>query len=319
LSPLRFPALGQVRWSRRWTLGVALLLLVGAPAAVASTPEAQDLLREWSALHAPTLVWTPAGAGSTPFPGRVLAHLLPAERLGLSIIPAVTSPSTSEGIPYPVIMVPGWGDRAEQFDLMKARLMESGWPEEWLVPLDFVDPVGSNEAHAQELAERVESLLAVVAMDRVDVVAFSMGGLAVRHYLRFGDGEAMVRRAIFLGTPHQGTVVAHLAWGDGGREMVPGSSFLEQLNVEREGKAGVEMAAIQSLLDSRVIPSSHGVLEGAENYEVCCPGHQGLLENQEVFSIVEGFLRHGAHGVPERYRRVEDLRPTLRWPSGIRN
>jgi len=51
---------------------------------------------------------------------------------------------------------------------------------------------------------------------RIDIATHPMGGLAVRRYLE--QAECPVRRVVFLGTPHQGTVAAMLGWGRvGGR------------------------------------------------------------------------------------------------------
>lgn len=197
----------------------------------------------------------------------------------------------------PVLLVPGWSDRASHLEEFRQMLVEGGWPEDRVLSLDFRDPVGSNRVHAREVSDAVEALRERTGAPRVDVVAFSMGGLAVRHFLLFEDGEAVVRRAVFLGTPHRGTVVAVFAWGDGGREMIPGSPFLERLNAGTLPTT-VEMASIRTAVDTRVIPGSSAFLPGAANVEVCCPGHVGLLKDPVAFSLVRRFLVAGAAALP---------------------
>jgi len=58
--------------------------------------------------------------------------------------------------------------------------------------------------NARELRRRLEAL--GFGPDRqVDVVAHSMGGLVVRWMIEKEDGAALVRRAVFAGTPHDGS------------------------------------------------------------------------------------------------------------------
>jgi triacylglycerol lipase len=164
-----------------------------------------------------------------------------------------------------------------------------------VVALSFRDPFGSNHAHAEEIDGAVRTLMALTGARQVDVVAHSMGGLAVRYYLRTGETAAAIRRAIFLGTPHRGTAAAILAWGDGGREMVPGSDFLMGLNQGRPVPEGVEALAIRTPVDLRVIPASSGRLAGpgVENVEICCPSHNALVDHEETFLEILRFIREG--------------------------
>jgi triacylglycerol lipase len=191
----------------------------------------------------------------------------------------------------PVVLVPGWGDNAPDLQPLVLRLMEAGWPQSRISALTFQDAVGSNRDHAAEVSQAVETLRSLTGADRVDVVAHSMGGLAVRYYLQFKDGHEAVRRVVFLGTPHRGTVAAMLAWGDGGREMVPGSDFLSRLNDEGGIPAGVETLAIRTPVDLRVIPGSSAMLPGARNLEICCPTHPGLVDDEDTARAVVQFLR----------------------------
>lgn len=189
----------------------------------------------------------------------------------------------------PVLLVPGWSDRAAELEDFRLRLVHAGWDPSRVFPLEFRDPVGSNLSHAQEVAAAVDRLREDTGASQVDIVAFSMGGLAVRHYLLFGGGEPETRKVAFLATPHRGTAVAVFAWGEGGREMIPGSPFLERLNGDGH-PAGVDMVAFRTPLDTRVVPHTSAVLPGAANVEICCPGHSGMLRDAETFVRVADFL-----------------------------
>ncbi len=190
----------------------------------------------------------------------------------------------------PVLLVPGWADDAEQFDLMTSRFIGAGWPAESVVSLSFDDPVGSNRDHARTLSEAITDLRATTGADHVDVVAHSMGGLALRHYLLEAGGDE-VRRVVFLATPHQGTYAAYVAWGEGGREMSPGSDFLRALNESLMPlPEGVEGITVRTPVDLHILPPESATLPPLPDIEVCCPTHAGLLDDEETFEVVRSFL-----------------------------
>lgn len=195
----------------------------------------------------------------------------------------------------PVLVVPGWGDQAPDVEPIRRRLTEYGWPESRVTTLSFQNPVGSNQDHAREIDQAVRTLKALTRSAQVDVVAHSMGGLAVRHYLRVGETADSVRRTVFLGTPHRGSAAAVLAWGDGGREMVPGSDFLNGLNQGPPVPDWVEALAIRTPVDLRVIPASSARLVGerVENLEICCPSHNALVDDDHTFLEILRFLQEG--------------------------
>jgi triacylglycerol lipase len=117
-----------------------------------------------------------------------------------------------------------------------------------------------------------------------------MGGLAVRRYLLDG-GASSVRKVVFLATPHRGTVSAEVAWGEGAREMEPGSRFLLDLIRARPIPPGVRAITIRTPLDLHIIPSESATLPGIPDVEVCCPTHAGLLDDDETFQAIRTFLR----------------------------
>ena len=131
-----------------------------------------------------------------------------------------------------------------------------------------------------------------VTLESVDVVAHSMGGLAVRYYLRNrGVVTGDVRRVVFLATPHFGTYSSLVAWGEGAREMVPGSDFLLTLMEGRPVPHGVDALTIRTPLDLHILPPESAVIPGVPDMVVCCPTHTGLLDDPEVFRRIEAFFR----------------------------
>jgi triacylglycerol lipase len=203
--------------------------------------------------------------------------------------PVAPAPVTLERTP--VLLVPGWGDDAGQLAPLWARFVAAGWPDSAVVALSFHDPVGSNRDNARVVARAVTELRIATSSDRVDVVAHSMGGLAVRHYL-LQAGGVEVRRVVFLATPHRGTYSAFVAWGEGGREMSPGSEFLNELNSRLYPlPSGVEGLTVRTPVDLHILPPESATLHPLPDVEVCCPTHAGLLDHAETFRVVESFLK----------------------------
>jgi len=191
----------------------------------------------------------------------------------------------------PVVLIPGWGDVGARMRPLADRLEAEGWDAEAVHVLDFVNPIGSNVDHAEELSAVVDALLERNSWaTEVDIVAHSMGGLASRWYIQHG-GEARVRRLITLGSPHRGTVASVVAPGPGGTEMQPGSPFLTQLDSVLP--AGVEGLTIRSEIETHIIPNESATLPGVADTILCCNMHWTLPSDGAVMEIILDFLSAG--------------------------
>ena len=196
----------------------------------------------------------------------------------------------------PIVLVPGWLGRLPELAALRERFLRDGWAEWEVLALEFEDPVGSNLDHARELEEAIHLLLSQARSEEVDILAHSMGGLAVWLLLQERGHVLPIRRVVFLASPLQGTVVAHLAWGEGGREMRPGSEFLDRLQSGGQPQEWVEALTIRTPLDLNVVPWYGATLPGLGDRVVCCPTHQGLLDHEETYRIAKDFLARGRRG-----------------------
>jgi len=172
---------------------------------------------------------------------------------------------------------------------VQRHLLAAGWPEGCVRAVDFRDRYGGNVEHAQEIGAQLRALAIEQRADQVDVVAHSMGGLAVRHLLHTLPERDLVRRVIFLGTPHAGTLAAWLAWGGGARDMRRGSVFLNTLT-SRRYVGSAQLISIRTPLDMRVFPGASAVLSGARNMSVWCAGHRRLLRASNVLGLIQSLL-----------------------------
>lgn len=193
----------------------------------------------------------------------------------------------------PILLVPGWMGRSLDMMALKERLVRDGWPEDRIFPLEFQDPVGSSADHAAELEEIIQRVLTESAAESVDIIAHSMGGLALWVLLQDEGTVLPIHRAVFLATPFRGTMTAYLAWGEGGPEMIPGSSFLQELEEGGWPQRWVDALAIRTPLDLTVVPGEGASILGIGHQIVCCPTHQGLLDHEETYSAIRSFLEAG--------------------------
>jgi triacylglycerol lipase len=201
--------------------------------------------------------------------------------------------------PTPVLLVPGWSDGREDLEPLRERFLLAGWDSARVAIVDFRDPVGSNREHAREIALAAAALRVATGASRIDVVAHSMGGLALRYHLRHqASPQDDVRRVVFLATPHFGTYSSLVAWGEGAREMYPGSDFLMTLMEGRPVPEGIDAVTIRTPLDLHILPPESALIPGIRDLQVCCPTHAGLLEDDGVFRVIEGFLRREEGAVP---------------------
>jgi triacylglycerol lipase len=196
----------------------------------------------------------------------------------------------------PVLLVPGWFGRREDLLPLEQRLVRDGWSGEEVLPLEFTDPVGSSVDHAAELEVALKGLLAQTGAEEVDIVAHSMGSLAVWVHLQMKGNPLGIRRVVFLAAPFQGTLTAHLAWGEGGREMIPGSGFLESLEAGPQPQLWVDVLTVRTPLDLTVVPWEGSTLMQSRDRLVCCPTHQGLLDHEGTFVVIRDFLMNGWRG-----------------------
>lgn len=148
--------------------------------------------------------------------------------------------------------------------------------------VDLEPPLGSITPLADLIHARISELTAATGAERVDVVAHSMGGLAVRAYLRrFGTGR--VAKVITLGTPYQGTWLARLGPGRNAREMRPRSSWLKELQASA---IDVPLVSVWSVHDEIIAPQDSSRLGGAREEVVFALGHFALVFSRRVLAVI---------------------------------
>lgn len=117
------------------------------------------------------------------------------------------------------------------------------------------------------------------------VVCHSMGGLAVRAWLRSGaEKEQRVHHIVTIGTPHHGTWLGRFALAPNGRQMRLNSQWLQQLEASELPEMHYKFTCFYSNCDNIVFPASTAMLSGAENRHISGKAHVALAFAPEVMA-----------------------------------
>lgn len=149
-----------------------------------------------------------------------------------------------------------------------------------------LEPVfGSIDRYVTTLDEAVRRLEALGGPTPV-IVAHSMGGLAVRAWLRDRAADRRVHSVITIGTPHRGTWLARLALTANARQMRPTSAWLRALNADEPRSRRALFTCFYSHCDNIVFPAAGALLPGADNRHVAGIAHVHLAFHDSVLNEV---------------------------------
>jgi pimeloyl-ACP methyl ester carboxylesterase len=200
----------------------------------------------------------------------------------------------------PVLLVHGFVDNRSIFAVMRHGLRRRGFASvcSW-----NYSPLLTDVAHgADDLGRHIERICEQTGHDRIHVVGHSLGGLIARYHVQKQGGDRRVESLVTLGTPHQGSLWAHVLPTPLVRQLRPGSPLLHELGEPAPG-CRTPLTAIYSDLDQVVVPTSSGRCEhpdlAARNVLVHGVGHMSLPIHRSVVDEVAATLaglRSGAAG-----------------------
>ena len=108
---------------------------------------------------------------------------------------------------------------------------------------------------AADLGAHIERICEQTGHERVHVVGHSLGGLIARYHVQRQGGDRRVESLVTLGTPHQGSLLAHVLPTPLIRQLRPGSPLLREL-AEPAPDCRTRVTAVYSDLDQIVMPTS---------------------------------------------------------------
>jgi hypothetical protein len=187
----------------------------------------------------------------------------------------------------PVLLVHGMVDNRAIFAVLKRRLRRHGFGR--VVTINYSPVTNDIRQAARDLAAEVEALVAETGYERIHVVGHSLGGLIARYYVQRLGGDERVHTLVTLGSPHEGSLMAHLLPVQLCRQLRPGSDLYTEL-AEPAERCRTRFVAYWSDLDQLILPHGSARLEhpdlSARNVRVHGVGHMSLpLDGQVVHEI----------------------------------
>jgi pimeloyl-ACP methyl ester carboxylesterase len=191
----------------------------------------------------------------------------------------------------PVLLVHGLIDNRSIFAVMRRALRRRGFSS--VCSWNYSPLLGDVARGARDLGEHIDRLRERTGHERVHVVGHSLGGLMARYHVQLQGGDQRVESLVTLGTPHQGSLLAHVVPTPLIRQLRPGSPVFQDLAQPAPG-IRTPVTAIYSDLDQVVLPTSSGRCEhpdlAARNILVRGVGHMSLPIHRGVVDEVAATL-----------------------------
>jgi pimeloyl-ACP methyl ester carboxylesterase len=215
------------------------------------------------------------------YPVGLLRERVPTpERYGLAGLPPIQRGlwmGDVEAPGRPIVLVHGMADNRAIFAVLTRGLRRRGFHN--VVSLNYSPATNDIRAAARRLHAEIEALVAQTGHERIHLIGHSLGGLIARYYVQRLDGDQRVDTLVTLGTPHSGTLVAHLLPMKLGRQLRPGSDLLRELEQPAPG-CTTRFVSYWSAVDQLVIPQQSARLQHpdliADNIQVHGVGHMSL-------------------------------------------
>ena len=191
----------------------------------------------------------------------------------------------------PVVLVHGLVDNRSIFAVMRRSLRRRGFAQ--VCSWNYSPLLRDVESAAVALGAHIERICQETGHDRVHVVGHSLGGLVARYLVQRLGGDQRIDSLVTLGTPHGGTLWAHVLPTPLVRQLRPGSVLLRELAEPAPG-CRTRVTAVYSDLDQMLVPSAVGRCEHpdlrARNVLVRGVGHMSLPIHRAVLDEVAATL-----------------------------
>ena len=177
----------------------------------------------------------------------------------------------------PIVLVHGIFDNRSIFTLLRRGLHRRGFRSTYA--LNYSPWTDDIRSMAARLGDLVAQVCDETGHEQVHVIGHSMGGLIGRYLVQRLSGDDLVHTLVTLGTPHSGTLPAHVVPLELARHMRIGGALINELAEPAPG-CRTRMLAIWSDIDQLVIPQAHGRLDHpdlkARNVLIRGVGHLSL-------------------------------------------
>jgi pimeloyl-ACP methyl ester carboxylesterase len=178
----------------------------------------------------------------------------------------------------PVLLVHGYVCNHRAWDAMAVQLRQAGHP---VLAIDLEPLFTSIDDYAELVEQAVAALCRQTGSPQVALIGHSMGGLAIRAWLR-AHGRQRVARVLTLGTPHVGTKIHAPFASPNGAQMAWHSDWLQALAASESAATRALMRIALTPQDNIVFPQTEQVLPGVPVTVFVGLGHVELMLHPAV-------------------------------------
>ena len=202
----------------------------------------------------------------------------------------------------PVLLVHGLVDNRSVFAVMRRSLRRRGFAH--VCSWNYSPLLTDVTRAATDLGMQIERICEATGHDRLHVVGHSLGGLIARYHVQRQGGDQRVDALVTLGTPHQGSILAHVLPTPLVRQLRPGSPVLRELEEPAPG-CRTRITAVYSDLDQLVLPTRSGRCDHPDlrtrNLLVRGVGHMSLPIHRGVLDEVATTLATAGSPAADRH------------------
>lgn len=191
----------------------------------------------------------------------------------------------------PIVLVHGIFDNRSIFTLLRRGLHRRGFGSTYA--LNYSPLTDDIPAVSARLGSLIEHVCQETGHERIHVIGHSLGGLIGRYLVQRLGGDERVHTLVTLGTPHAGTIPAHLVPLELTRQMRTDSDLIAELCEPAPG-CSTRFLAVWSDIDQLVIPQSNARIDHpdlqARNVLVRGVGHLSLPVDGRVIREIASTL-----------------------------
>ena len=182
----------------------------------------------------------------------------------------------------PVLLVHGYVCNHRVWDAMALQLRQAGHP---VLAIDLEPLFTSIDDYAELVEQAVVAICRQTGSTQVALIGHSMGGLAIRAWLR-AHGSQRVARVLTLGTPHVGTQIHAPFPSPNGKQMAWHSDWLQALAASESPATRALMRIALTPQDNIVFPQTEQVLPGVPVTVFVGLGHVEMVLHPAVMHWV---------------------------------
>lgn len=216
----------------------------------------------------PLWPWTKAFWGEFKAALLIFGLRLPWTMAPPDVLLPTSQPQSNPGA-LPVLLVHGFICNHRVWDKVSLTLRQAGHP---VLAVDLEPLFAPIDDYAPQIEQAVIKLRKQTGATKVVLVGHSMGGLAIRAWLR-AQGAEQAARIITLGTPHHGTQAPQWVSTPNGEQMKWHSTWVTELARDETPTKRQLMRLALTHHDNIVFPQREQVLDGALVTEFSGIGH----------------------------------------------